>query len=86
MRIGSVTEYIYISPLVMDATFLNRENPIKSHWSKGKCVLCHIYFEYLHGTKISLFTIISVIKQAKFHLSGTIIGRVGLFAYVVYCV
>ena len=49
-----------------------------------KSILQNKYFRYLHKTKIIVFTIISVIKQAKFHHFTTIIGRVRLFGHVIY--
>ncbi len=39
---------------------------------------------YLHKTNTIMVTILSAIKQAKFHLSSIIITEVSLLGYVIY--
>ena len=50
---------------------------------KKKVTLHSKYISYLHNTNNIVFTVLSTINQAYFHLSGTIITQITLFGYVV---
>ena len=57
---------------------------VKSYLSKEKWSRHRRYLGYLHETNTIVFTIISTIKQAKFHLPITIITKVELSGYAIY--
>ena len=42
------------------------------------------YIRYLHDPNVIVFTILSAIKQARFHLSRLVIGGITLILYVSY--
>ena len=51
---------------------------------REKCILRWEYSNYPHKTNTIVFTILSAIKWAKFHLSHTIIVKVSWFDYAIY--
>ena len=57
---------------------------IQHHRPIEKKILCRKYLRYLQQTKTVGFTIISVIKRIKFHISNAIITKVSLFDYAIY--
>ena len=57
---------------------------VRWYRSEEKCVLHRNFVRYLHNSNTAVITTFSVIKQTKFSLSSTSIGRVGLVAYVIY--
>ena len=59
-------------------------NSVKLCCSKEKIVLAGEYFRYFQKVNTIVFTYLSAIKRAKYHLSSTNIGGFGLFAYVIY--
>ena len=57
---------------------------VKWVYSKEIWVLHREYFRYRHNVNTIVFNILFVTKEAKFHLSITIIKKVSLFGYVIY--
>ena len=57
---------------------------VKQHRPMEKTIWCRRHFTYLHHTNIFVYTIIYIIKQTKFHICITIIGRISLFVHVTY--
>ena len=47
-------------------------------------ISCHKCASYLHETNTTVFTILSAISRAKFHLSSVIIGRMSFMRIIFY--
>ena len=70
---------------IREIALIGLVNSVKwRHPYKKKIISYCEYFRYLHETNAVVFTILSAIKQAKFHFSVTIIDRISLFVHVIY--
>ncbi len=69
----------------LSGILFQKRNLIKWLRSKRKCdFFFHKHFRYLLKMVNIMFTIISAIKWAKFHLSHDIITKLSLFGYAIY--